>query len=393
MFWKGLKKKKAEKTTTDEKTVISLHSMAQDLCDLLKSDGAILENDDIVSIPDYDLKIRMAIEQMEENNVILHFTLNCPQWDRQLFECCAAFGSDTQQAVGLALGNFAFGLFSGVRAMLHEENDHRTETTFEGKKHRWKVYKSDTIVMSSNPNEKTDPPDYWSMIEPQLSDYLGDSKIAYIKIYGASVNHEITGECRVNDLKIEQLSQQVGDIVNDLNAPGYITHKQFFLLIQDDETCHPYPYTQDQFTEKLRVALSVFEKLLSEEDGYDRCEEELAKQLGDAHLATEIFSFLPELCAQWQFPTLQSGGTLHISFNGEMHQYSISQITAYYMLTFALQQLIPAGEISRDLFVNLISVSAAWGVICSAKEKGDDLTQSECLIQTIYSFSDDYIPR
>lgn len=393
MFGEGFKKTKAEKTTTDEKAVISLHSIAQDLCDLLKLDGAILENDDIVSIPEYDLKIRMTVEQLEEHNTILHFTLNCPQWDRQLFECCAAFGSDAQQAVGLALGNFVFGLFSGVRAMLHRKGEQRIETTFEGKKHQWKVYKSDTVVMSSNSDEQTNPPDYWSMLEPQLSNYLGDSKIAYIKIYGACVNREITGECRVNDSKIEQLSQQVGDVVNDLNAPGYITHKQFFLLLQDDETCHPYPYTQDQITEKLRVALSVFEKLLPEEDGYDRCEEELAKRLGDTHLATEIFSFVPELCAQWQFPTLQSAGTLHISFNGEMHQYSVSQITAYYMLTFALQQLIAAGEISSGLFVNLISVSAAWGVICSAKEKGEDLTRSECLIQTVYSFSDDYIPR
>lgn len=393
MFWKDLKKKKTEKITADAKAVITPHSLAQDLCDLLKSDGAVLENENTICIPDYNLKICIEPEQLEEHNAILHFTLDCPQWDRKLFECCASWGSDAQQAVGLALGNFVFGMFSGVRAMLHQEKNHCIETTFEGKKHRWTVYKSDAVVMNSNPDEETALPDYWSMIEPQLSKYLGDGKVAYIKIYGASVNHKITGECRINDLKIEQLSQQVEHVVADLNTPGYITHKQFFLLLQDDETCHPYPYTQEQITEKLRVALSVFEKLLPEEDGYDRCEEELSKQLKDPYLATEIFSFLPELCTQWQFPALQPLETFDISFDGEIHQYSVSQITVYYMLKFALQQLICDKEISRDLFINLISISAAWGVICSAQEQGEDITQSKCSIHTIYTFSDDYIAR
>lgn len=393
MFSKLFKKKKAEKTSVDAKASVSLHDMAQELCDLLKADGAVLENDDRVFVPNYDLKIRIEAERVTDHDAVLNFILDCPKWDRQLFECCASFGPNMQQAVGLALGNFALCLFSGVCAMHHGKEKHRLETTFEGKKHRWAVYQSNLITMCGDPNNESAMQDYWSMLEPHLSNYLGDSKICYIKIYGGSVNHEITGECRINNLKIDELSEQVGNIFADLNVSNYITNKQFFLLVQDDDTCHPYPYTQDQITEKLRVALSVFQKLLPEEDGYDRCQQELVKQLGDPHLAAEIFSFLPELCAQWQFPNLQPTETLTISFDQEMHQYRISQITAFYMLMCSLHHLILAGEMPRNLFGQLISISAAWGVICSAKQDGTDLTKSGGPIHTIYSFPDGYIAR
>ena len=177
------------------------------------------------------------------------------------------------------------------------------------------------------------------------------------------------------------------------NVSDYCTQKQFFFLVQDDETCHPYPYTQEQITDKVRTALSVFEKLLQDEDGYDRCSEELAKALGDPHLAAEMFSFLPELCAHWEFPALQPSDQLSISFDGEIHQYNVSQISAFYMLMNSLEKLITSGELSRELFIKLVMISAAWGVVCSAKEQGEDITQSGGQIHTVYSFPDGYLPR
>ena len=372
---------------------VNLRDVAQELCDLLKSDGAVLEHDDIVSLPDYDIKIRIEAEEVTDRSSVLNFILKCPKWDRQLFECCASFGSNTQQAIGMSLANFAFGLFSGVRAMHCGENKYQLETSFEGKKHRWTVYQSNLIAMSSESNE-LDMPDYWSLLEPQLSNYLGDTKISYIKIFGASINREITGECRINDMKIGELSDQVGDQIASLDVSNYITNKQFFILVQDDETCHPYPYTQEQITEKVRTALSVFEKLLPEEDGYDRCYPELVKQLGDPHLAAEIFSFLPEFCAQRQFPEMSLSETLMMFFDEALHKYSISQITAFYMLMFSMErQILANGEISNDLFGQLVGVSASWNVLCSAKEKGTDLAKNGNSICTICSFPDGYIAR
>ncbi len=393
MFLNNFKKKKAEEASPVPKEEINLHSIAESLCDLLKSEMAVLEKDDSVYIPAYDLKIYIEPKQLEEHMAVLYFTLECPQWDRKLYECCTSLGPDTQQAIGLALGNFSLGLLSGVFAMLNKAKGDYVKTDFQGKKHGWKVYKSNAVVMSNDSKKEADLPDYWDMLKTQLSDYLGDGKIAYIKIYGASVNHEITGECRVNDIKIEKLSEQVSDIVKNLNVSGVHTQKQFFIFMQDDETCNPYPYTQEQITEKVRTALSVFEELLPEEDGYDRCEEELVRRLEDPHLATEIFSFLPELCAGWQFPSLKPTETLNISFDNEMHQYSMPQITIYHMLAIALEQLICNREISNELFINMVCISALWNVICSAKEDGKDITKEESVINTIYSFADGYIAR
>ncbi|MBS4784785.1 MAG: hypothetical protein KH009_01600 [Clostridiales bacterium] len=216
----------------------------------------VLENGRIC-LPEWRLTLRPEVEQLQPNAVSLNFYLSSPDWDDPLFECSVALGADTHQALGLASGSFRFSFLQGIARMAAGEEPHEElDTTFAGAPHHWSVYLSNVVGLGNSP-QLEGPQVYWNALRDGILRRLGNQKLCYVKVYGAKVNGEVTGECRIDDVKSEELSAVVAKLVESWEVEDFASHKMFFFLRQREDTILPNPYSGTGYSGRRSCSMPV----------------------------------------------------------------------------------------------------------------------------------------
>lgn len=347
--------------------------------------------DGALALPEWRVTIRPEISQLKEQTAVLNFYVDSPDWDRRLFECSAALGSDRKQALGMAQGGFLFGMLDGIRAMVEDKPSARLETAFAGTPHRWVMYQSNVVGMGDTPQEH-EASILWKLLREGIADRIGNQKICCIKVYGAKNGDNITGECRMNDIVSPELSAMVADYVREWNTKGFGSQKQFFFLRQEEETYTPYPYSEEQLARFTRQAIRLFSTCV-EQGGYEDYYDALLNQFDDHHLAEELYTFLPEMCAEHAFTSISYPEVFSIHRGDSDITVYKSQLASYYPIQQALLHELGTDEFSNELYKAFIAVSSIYSVICNAKEQGADLLESGGRIYISCGFSDHYLVR
>lgn len=366
-----------------------LQYILEGLHELIVEDNVI--EDGKLFIPEWDLTISPFVEELAEDMAVLYFTLNCGSWDRELFECSVALGDTPKKAIGMAEGSFLFSVVDGIRIMMNGENSEELVSEFAGEKHNWHAYKSDIVGMGNNP-EGDDIDEFWNLLRDGIIRRLGNQKFVYVKVYAAKNGDSITGECRINDIQSRELSNIVSEIAGKWDTTDFSSKKQFFFITQDEETYLEYPYSEEELEDATVKAVSLFEKCTSGDD-YQQYLEKLIEELGDSSLAEELQAFIPEMCAENAFPSIQYPESVLIYRNGESLEVYKNQIASYHSIQKALLNGFNDNLFSNEVFSSYVYVSSIYGAICDAKEKGENLETSEAIMMISFSFSDDYLLR
>lgn len=324
--------------------------------------------------PEWKMEITPQIEGLTERSAVVNFWLSAPQWGQRLFECSVGMGAGTDQAIGMAAGSFLFSFMQGIAQMESGQEPHETaETSFAGHTHRWKVYLSDIVGMGEQPAR--DPSHYWGLLREGILKRLGNQKLCYVKVYAAKSYGEVTGECRVNDIKSEELSKLVEQEASSWETEKFASHKMFFFLRQEEETVQPYPYWGEEGRARIKRAVMTAAKLLHNcetQEQYERLPERLRQELGDVTLAEECYSFLPEICAENAFDQISYSETVNIRDTAVWK----NQLADYWTLHDVLFELFDEGafgDAANEIYQEYISVSAIYGVVRQIWEKKENL--------------------
>jgi len=335
---------------------------------------------DHVYLPDWDITITPVVSQLSEGGVVLDFYIDSPAWGKPLYECCAAPGSTTGQAMGLALASFQFCFMQGIARMQHQEEPKQLETLFAGKTHRWKAYPSD-LVATGEKTEPVGPTLYWDALKDEIVKRLGNQKLCYVKIYAAKIGGEVIGECRVDDWKSEELSALVAGMASKWDVKGYASHKQFIFLRQEEETTLPSPYWGSEghtaLLEKVRQAVDLL-RAADTNEKYDMISTRLAQQWGDRTLAQECHLFLPEICAEIALgEKVRLAEQVGLAREGKAPVLVYkTQLCDYYALHSAINHLFQSGvygEETNQIFRQLVGLSATYSGLCQAQKKESTL--------------------
>ncbi len=381
--WDGLTpdREKAQEHLTGEVLAASLAEYGEET---LVSDGE-------VRIPRWQLTVRAEVAEIKENTAMLYFRLSSPKWGQELFECSVGVGSTPKNAMGMAAGSFLFSMMDGICCMEKDWEPRRVKTEFAGRPHWWKVYKSNIVGMGDSP-QKDDCPDYWGELEEDILKRIGNQKLCYVKLYGAKNGGDITGECRINDVCIDQLSRRMGEIVERWDTEEFGSHKQFLFLLQDQETTCSYPFTEEELAEHTLTAVRMFHDCDTQEE-YDAFPHRLESEIGDSCLAQELFAFLPEMCAENAFDKISYPDEMAFSIGDRTVTAFKTQLASYYPIQKALFDGFRSGAFSpweNEVFSRYISVSSTYNVICRAKEQGADLEADGGRISLSYGMNQDY---
>lgn len=312
-----------------------------------------------------------------------------------LFECSVAMGQDAHQALGMAQGGFMFGIMSAIRNMKNNENVVPFETEFAGNVHKWKVYHGDIVGMGNVPKEVSVDV-YWEALKDGIAKRIGNQKLCYVKIYGSSIgNGNFVGECRINDMQIDELGEIVEKMVRGWGTTEFASHKQFLMIEQEPETTLDYPFTEQEILSKTEAAMLLFEQCETQEQ-YEQFPKLLEQVVGDKALAWELYSFIPEICAQNAFETIPCPETIMIRIADKDYEFYKTQFASYYTIMDGVFQTLNKGILkdTNHVYREYIGVSSFFSAICAARENGhnpeDEPNMGVCIM---YLADDDYMPR
>lgn len=331
-----------------------------------------------ILLPRQGVRILPQVEQISQRGAVVNLWLEAPQWGKRLFECSVGMGSSPSQALGLSASSFIFSFLEGVMRMEDRVEPRELETLFDGKAHRWELYPSNIVGLGSAPQPEGQV--WWELLGEDIQRRLGNQRVCYVKIYGAKVDGQVTGECRVDDIKSEELSAKVAQAVERWPAGQFASQKQFFFIRQQEETILPYPYEGAEGERRLRGALGeavrMFMACRTEED-YDQYSQRLGERIGDETLADECLTFLPELCAANAFPQLQAAETVEICREGRPPETVYkNQLADYYPLWTLLLQLFQEEELGADpdaIYREYVGYSSTCNVVRQMEQQGSRL--------------------
>lgn len=399
MKWNMLKKDSNEQNNSPDPDLTNPEAALRHVLDSLH--GCLQTPDRVegnrIYCPDWQITIEPWIEQVDQRGAVVNFHVSAPQWGKDLFECCAGMGSDTKQALGMACGSFLFSFMDGIVQMESGQNGESLETEFAGKPHRWKAYLSNIVGMGNSPQTE-DARVYWDALKEEVVKRLGNQKLCFVKVFLSRSGENITGECRIDDVKSEALSSIVADMAKEWDAGYFASHKAFFFIRQEEETVQPYPYAGRQgweiLREKVRTAALMFHAS-GDQEQYETLPERLAQALGDATLAAECYSFLPEICAENAFDQITYAETVEIlPYGREAVTCYKNQLADYWPLHNALFSLFEEGafgDAANDIYREYIGMSAIYSVICQIKEKnGNDAMGGGVLSALLFNMDSDF---
>ncbi len=331
-----------------------------------------------ILLPRQGVRILPQVEQISQRGAVVNLWLEAPQWGKRLFECSVGKASPPSQALGLSASSFIFSFLEGVMRMEDRVEPRELETLFDGKAHRWELYPSNIVGLGSAPQPEGQV--WWELLGEDIQRRLGNQRVCYVKIYGAKVDGQVTGECRVDDIKSEELSAKVAQAVERWPAGQFASQKQFFFIRQQEETILPYPYEGAEGERRLRSALGeavrMFMACRTEED-YDQYSQRLGERIGDETLADECLTFLPELCAANAFPQLQAAETVEICREGRPPETVYkNQLADYYPLWTLLLQLFQEEELGADpdaIYREYVGYSSTCNVVRQMEQQGSRL--------------------
>lgn len=349
--------------------------------------------DGIIRLPEWNISIQADVSEMNKSVITTTYYISSPYWDETMYECSSGMGENHYNALGMSQGSFLFGIMDTVMKMMNNENPLDFQSEFAGNKHSWSAYVGNIVGMGDTPKD-SDPNVYWNALKDHIAKRIGNQKICYIKIYGANIgNGEVIGECRINNVKSDELSDIVAEIVKTWDTSQFGSHKQFIILKQSEETYIPQPFTKEDIVKATESAMILFEKI--ENDEYEHFPQMLEDLVGDKNLAWELYSFIPEICAMHAFNKIKYPETILMNYNNENHEYYTTQLFSYYAIFNGVFSAFNNGVLkdTDKTYMEYISVSSVFSAICSAKEQGYDLEESGGSFCTIYSPDDDYIAR
>lgn len=347
-----------------------------------------------VTLKDINVTVKPFIVSADTNMVTTGYYLSSDSWDRSIFEICSGLGKDTSSALGMAQGSFMFALMDCVIKLRTKQEYVPFESEFNGSTHKWKAYIGNILGMGDNIKNSTDT--YWDALKEHIAKRLGNQKICYVKIFASnSGTGDPVGECRINNLKSDELSRIVEDIAQNFECSNFTSQKQFFIFEQEDETREEYPYTEKDIIEYTKTAVQLFELCIAR-NKLEVFLPNLESVIGDKNLAEEIFKFVPEICAENTLSQFTYPETLIFGIGDETFTCYKTQLYSYSIIYDALYDIISDKFLKdpENVRKSLVCTSSVFDVSQQLILKGYKFEHLKSLKLSItYNMNDGYVPR
>lgn len=356
--------------------------------------------DNSIYIPEWLLVIKPTILSYSNDRIDIEWSISCPVFDNGIIEESFGAGNTLQDAVYMAVGVFSASLLQTVLNTLTAQNKLEYSSTFNNNIHKWDVYYN-TPFLSSDKSINTTIDDlyFWDIIYDEVKKFIGNQKMVCVKIYAAKLAGNLITECRIDDIFINELSGIIGEYIDehiDTDAQ-FFTIKQYFILIQHEETTLPYIYAESdgyvQLKNNLKTICNIIHPydLDQDEDSFYDLIDMLNDSVDDFTLCIESLIFIPEIFASNVYDNIDFPEHMMVSFNEETPvAINFTQFADYSRIYRAIWEIFDSYEdiTKRDeLYNKFINMSITInGIMMNGKELDED---SENIIVPVFELNAD----
>lgn len=280
--------------------------------------------DNSIYIPDWMLVIKPDILSFSKDRVDIEWSISCPLFDNGIIEESFGAGTNLHDAVYMAAGIFSASLLQTVQNALTDTNKFEYTSTFNNNIHKWNVYYNIPFFSSEKSGKiNIDDMFFWDIIGDEIKKFIGNQKMVCIKIYAARFAGNLVTECRIDDIFINELSGIIGEYIDEnINIDAkFFTMKQYFILIQHEETTLPYIYTESEgyilLKNHIKTICNIIQtyELSHEEDAFFELIDTLNDSVDDFTLCIEALIFIPEIFASNVYDNIEFPENMMLSIN------------------------------------------------------------------------------
>lgn len=309
------------------------------------------------------------------------FVMWHPFFDEDMVESAAGMGKTETAAKYDGLNTFCEGVLPYVLDALDSTGNRAMRITLQGKSH---LFHEPTLMEAMHRGEGQ-AVDLWEIIRKEIPHYLGTKKAYWIKMISSRMGKDIC-EVRINGMVFHDLTEKLYTAIkeNRSTALGGMD-KMFVLLIQDEETFTPCPYTK---AEAAAIAHKALHKMLTitDEDSHRAVFAEI-QQLHPT-LGGEACAFLPEIYCHILYRYRASDSLIPVNVNvGELRK---SQVRSFGYFESAILDYLRKERPEGDDRVKILSLSAEFDGISQAMQHGSVL-KDIILSPLVYVVPEDYI--
>lgn len=334
--------------------------------------------DNSIHIPEWMLIIRPLIIYFEDDTIEIEWNIVCPLFTGILQEVTFGSGDNLKYAIFNAVGVFQnFFLHTIQNVMQKKSNTSSYISTYNDYIHKWDVYYSKPVLLKS----KTKPKNLnsrvlWSKISPVIKNYLGNQKTVYIKFLVTKYESDIVSECYVDNIYMSDLSDAIGDIIEDIVgiSENVYTFRQHIILLQHENTILPYKYEGQEgyisLKNKVKKVCNIVGELKSfneeetEEDmnsAFEYLITRINDEIKDFTLSIETLIFIPEILVEYAYHNIfiPDKTIVHMQ-NEESREIYFTQFYDYGLIYKAVWEVFENYEDKEkltDIYNKFISMS------------------------------------
>lgn len=365
----------------------------QDVIKLLggKIEESHIEGDSLL-IPGYQLSIKAELVKCQEINGsfmthVVYFAEH-PLFDQTLVESCAGVGDSAEAAIENAGENFRLSVMLPLLAALECDSDEFITADIEGEKHIFRVpCASGTVAMGEQFLEKGD---LWTLMEDVIPMYIGCKRVYWVKLFAAMTGDSITCEARINGIVYSGLTELMKQRL-PLNGTKvkYGTYKAFIVLIQNEETFTPCPYTRERVSELTASALAKLSKV-NDKESHARAIQDIISSAPVESLGWEMAGLIPELYCMIALRLNENDSLMYFKRDSrESGTVRTSQLSSYDPVARGVYAFITQKHPTEDEHLSLLGASSLFKSVHKAILDGAKLEDLRCS-DIMYTVGEDY---
>lgn len=311
----------------------------------------------------------------------LLFVMWHPFFDEDLVESVAGMGKTEAAAKYDGLDSFRNGVLPHILDPLENLGSRTIRAKLQGKS---RLFHEPTMLGTIHRGEGQ-PVNLWSLIRKEIPNYLGTKKVYWIKLLSSRMGKDIC-EARINGMVFHDLTDKLYDAIHagKSTVQGGMD-KMFILLIQDDESYTPCPYTK---AEAASIATKALHRMLTitDEESHRAVFEEIQQM--HPTLGGEACAFLPVIFSHILFRYHASDSVIPINVDvGELRK---SQLRSFGYFESAVLDYLRKERPDGDERMKILRLSAEFDAIHQAMQDGSRM-EDLVISPLAYLVPEDYI--
>lgn len=336
--------------------------------------------------------LRLTIEfgemrRIEETYCVqLLFIVQHPWFDEDMVETVDGFGGDPDDAMRSGTEQFCTYVMPYLMQAFDCKGEEFLTADLRGHRHTFRIPEQMGVLHTGEGQET----DLFAIVKDALPSYLGTKRCYWVKLYSSVMNGNVICGAMINGTISPGLTELLyKEIIPRRQTVRFSSDKEFVLLIQNEDTWKPCPFTKQEVGELVFRAFKVMQEI-KDENSSKEISAAIRHAAPNLSVGTEIVAFLPEVLCQQVVQFMDNEHLMPVVNYGKPDcELKKSQVRSYGYIEDAIFQYLRKQKPTQDEINQILAMSGKFHAISEGIRKGIKLEALK-LSQLVYFVDESY---